>query len=246
MIIYRSDKTMDNQGMPPRLKSPRRLDNARRVAKLQQLIDAVGGSASKLAEVTPFSEAQISHWRTGFRGISNSTASRLETARGKPAGWMDEDDDPQTAVGDHVPRKVPLIALGEVRRHIESMEAATKQDVADSVVHDDASLDRRAFAIKVRGDSMVSTEGKRSFPEDCVIIVEPTDTAEPGEHVIVQFPTAKEAVFKKLVEFDGQLWLTTLNSRYPNQPLADAQILGVVVSVQHHEAIPRLTRAPKK
>lgn len=229
--------------MNSRPKSPRRLDNARRVAKLQMLIDEVGGNASKLAELTPFAEQQISHWRTGVRGISDSTASRLEAARGKPPGWMDQDNDPQAPAGDHVPRKVPLIAWDQVRRQFESMEAAREQDGAESVVHDDPLLDQRAFALKVRGDSMVNSEGKPTFPEGCIIIVEPTDAPSPGEYVIVQLSTAKEAVFKKLVEFDGQLWLTPLNSRYPNSPMPDdARFIGVVVSVQHHEAIPRVPR----
>lgn len=229
--------------MKSRPKSPRRLDNARRVANLEVLISEAKVNASKFAELTGFAEQQISHWRTGFRGISDPTASRLERSRGKPAGWMDQDNDPQAPAGDHVPRKVPLIAWDQVRRRFESMEAAREQDVAESVVHDDASLDQRAFALKVRGDSMVNAEGKPSFPEGCIIIVEPTETASPGEYVIVQLSTAKEAVFKKLVEFDGQQWLTPLNSRYPNSQLPDdAQIIGVVVSVQHHEAIPRVSR----
>lgn len=216
----------------------------RRQANLRLLIAEVGIPAD-FARETGIPAAQLSHWETGFRGISNSTASRLESLRGKPAGWMDQDNDPQAPAGDLVPRKVPLIAWDHVGRRIESMDhASEQQDAAEFVVHADPLLDQRAFALRVRGDSMSNSEGKPTFPEGCIIIVEPTNVAAPGEFVIVQLSTAKEAVFKKLVEFDGQRWLNPLNPRYPGLPWpADAQILGVVVSVQHHEAIPRLARA---
>jgi SOS-response transcriptional repressor LexA len=62
--------------------------------------------------------------------------------------------------------------------------------------------------------------------------------AAPGDHVIVQLPSAVEAVFKTL-EFDGQhYFLKPLNSRYPISEMpSDARVVGVVVSVQNHQAI---------
>lgn len=223
-----------------------RPNQERRRANLRILVKEAkpDGSAADLARLTGIAEQQLSHWETGFRNMNNRSASRLETSRGKPAGWMDQDNDPQAPAGDLVSRKVPLIAWDEARRHGEAMDFnANKKDSASFVVHDDELLDQGAFALRVRGDSMVSSDGKPSFPEGCIIIVEPIGPAgpRPGQHVIVQLSTAKEAVFKKLVEFDGQLWLKPLNSQYPIAPLpADAHILGVVVSVQNHEAIPRL------
>jgi SOS-response transcriptional repressor LexA len=216
----------------------------RRLSRLRQLVKEAG-SAAELSRLTGIKEAQFSHWERGVRKMRDSTASRLEAARGKPPGWMDRDDEPEASAGDQVPRTVPLIALDEVRKHIESMDhSAAEHSWVDTVVHPDPELDRRAFALRIKGDSMESSDGKYSFPEGCIVIVVPTETAEPGEHVIVQLSTAKEAVFKKLVEFDGQRWLKPLNSVYPISPMpADARILGVVVSVQHHEEIPRLSRA---
>lgn len=209
---------------------------ARRRAKLRLLVKEAG-NAAELSRLTGIREQQFSHWETGVRTISNFTASRLEAARGKPPGWMDFDDDPEASAGDPVTRKVPLIAWANAGRRGESMQF-NDSDAASWVVHTDVTLDQRAFALKVRGDSMENSSGEPSFPEGCIIVVDPSVEAAPGDHVIVQLTTATEAVFKTL-EFDGQLYfLKPLNSRYPISPMpADARVVGVVVEVQNHKAI---------
>jgi SOS-response transcriptional repressor LexA len=79
---------------------------------------------------------------------------------------------------------------------------------------------------------MVDSAGGLGFPDGCIIVVDPTVTAMPGDHVIVRLKTADEAIFRKL-ECDGDLrFLKPLNPAYPNMPLSsDAKIAGVVVQV---------------
>jgi SOS-response transcriptional repressor LexA len=103
---------------------------------------------------------------------------------------------------------------------------------APSVYAPDASIGDGVFALRVRGDSMVDNAGSPSFPDGCIIVVDPTVKAMPGDHVVVRLPAVEEAVFKKLELFDGQLHLKPLNSRYPIAPMPlDARIVGVVVKI---------------
>jgi SOS-response transcriptional repressor LexA len=95
-----------------------------------------------------------------------------------------------------------------------------------------ASIDDGAFALRVRDDSMVDTAGSLSFPIDCIIVVDPSVTAAPGDHIVVRLKGAKEATFRKL-DFDGEShFLMPLNPRYPIAPMPeDARIVGVVVQM---------------
>lgn len=125
-------------------------------------------------------------------------------------------------------RMVRVISWLEAGRLVTSMlEDFTDEDA--TVIYADASVGRGAFALKVRGDSMVDPGG-RSYPDGCLIVVDPDRKAKPGERVVVRLATAEEAIFKQL-EFDGaQYFLKPLNPRYPLLPMpADAKIVGVVV-----------------
>jgi SOS-response transcriptional repressor LexA len=89
------------------------------------------------------------------------------------------------------------------------------------------------FALRIRGDSMVSGEGE-SFPPGCIITVDPTVEAMPGHYVIVRLKGASEAIFRLLVQQEvDTLMLSPLNAKYPSMPLpADAKIVGVVTQKQ--------------
>jgi SOS-response transcriptional repressor LexA len=178
---------------------------------------------------------QIHPPKPGKRAMGDSTARRLEAAMRKPHGWMDILHDQAISNGESqgVPiRKVRLISWAQVGR-LEGMVSQALDGEDASVVYADASIGEGAFALKVRGDSMVDSSGGLSFPDGCMIVVDPTVKAAPGDHVVVRVPAALEAIFKTL-EFDGQQYfLKPLNARYPIAPMPpDAEIVGVVVSVQ--------------
>lgn len=110
------------------------------------------------------------------------------------------------------------------------------------LVNAPSSAGSGAYALKVRGDSMVNAAGGLSFPAESIIVVDPTVDPKPGYPVVVKLKDAAEAVFK-IYEFDGQQYfLKPLNPRYPIAPMpVDARILGVVISVQF-ETLPHLQR----
>jgi SOS-response transcriptional repressor LexA len=87
----------------------------------------------------------------------------------------------------------------------------------------------QAYALRVRGDSMVRPDGT-GFPEGSIIAVEPNLSANNGDFVIVRFPDTDEATFKQLV-LDGPFkFLKPLNPTYHTIAAPqNAQLCGVVV-----------------
>jgi SOS-response transcriptional repressor LexA len=92
-----------------------------------------------------------------------------------------------------------------------------------------------AFAMKVRGDSMVNPAGGlMTFPHGVIIIVDPAREAQPGSPVLVEFQDGRTAF--RMLELDGlQKCLKPLNPIYSVQPMPeDARGVGVVIQVQVH------------
>lgn len=88
----------------------------------------------------------------------------------------------------------------------------------------------RAYALRVRGDSMENPGGKPTFPEGCIIIVDPDKEAHAGSFVVVRFDNRQEATFKQLTEDAGQRFLKPLNPRYPIIAIdGDATLCGTWV-----------------
>jgi len=79
----------------------------------------------------------------------------------------------------------------------------------------------RAYALKIRGDSMENPGSGHTFPDGCIIIVDPDKAADVGSFVVVRFDDVGEATFKQLVEDAGRRFLKPLNPRYPMIPIDD-------------------------
>lgn len=91
---------------------------------------------------------------------------------------------------------------------------------------------RHTYALRVCNDSMVTTEGNRSFPEGCIIIVEPEEEAVDKSFVIVR-QNGNEATFKQLIRDGGRWYLKPLNKQYDIMELQpDAVICGVVKKME--------------
>lgn len=85
--------------------------------------------------------------------------------------------------------------------------------------------DERPFALRVRGDSMT---GAGIFEGD-LVIVQPRQTAEPGEMVVAL--KDDEATVKFFALVHGEPTLVSANANYAPVPLGEGQIVGRVVGV---------------
>jgi SOS-response transcriptional repressor LexA len=167
------------------------------------------------------------------RGVGDKLARQLETSMQKLRGWMDQDHTSGLTETVHIDGTgVQHVAMITWRQAVEgtwmNADATTQRMLATA-----AQLSKKAYALRVRDDSMFDPGGSPSFPNGCVIIVDPERVAKPGDCVIVKLPLAEEAVFKQY-QFDGnKSFLKPMNPRYPIIEMPkDAKFLGVVVQIQ--------------
>jgi SOS-response transcriptional repressor LexA len=94
----------------------------------------------------------------------------------------------------------------------------------------DEPFDRSAFALEVRGDSMENPSGRASFPEGCLIVVDPARKAKSGDFVVVRNNDWDEATFKQYIVDGGVKLLRPLNAQYPTLQVKPGTVMvGVVV-----------------
>ncbi|MCX8103574.1 MAG: transcriptional repressor LexA [Candidatus Bipolaricaulota bacterium] len=113
---------------------------------------------------------------------------------------------------------VGRISAGQPIPALEEIEGTLDLDVL-------FGKDERPFALRVQGDSMIEAG---IFAGD-LVIVQPRQTAEPGEIVVAV--TDNEATVKFFAVVDGKPMLVPANARYAPAPLGEGQIVGRVVGV---------------
>lgn len=85
------------------------------------------------------------------------------------------------------------------------------------------------YALCVKGDSMVSATGLRSFHEGDFIIIDTEKEVTHGDFIVAVLPRSKEAIFKQYVIDGGVKYLKPLNTQYPLIQMDNKTlILGVV------------------
>ena len=100
----------------------------------------------------------------------------------------------------------------------------------EKLVYTTRKVGTRAYALRVVGDSMENPNGRPTYPQGSIIIVDPDREPMHGNAVIVRLDDSKEATFKQLIIEGGVRYLKPLNPRYPIMKIgAHATFCGVVV-----------------
>lgn len=125
--------------------------------------------------------------------------------------------------------KIPLLSWDQVTDFIKGK--ITADEKLEYVPHFFTG-NKNWFALKVRGDSMVSpTNHSKNFYEGEIIIIDPEKIAEHGDFVIAQLPNAKEVTFKQYVIDGGVSYLKPNNPQYPLSNIeSKTKILGTVIT----------------
>lgn len=92
----------------------------------------------------------------------------------------------------------------------------------------------RAFALRVRGDSMLNPAGDESFRDGDIILVDPDREPRHRSLVIAKLPEDNEATFKQLLVDGPRRYLQALNPQWPNRvfPMPEGSaIVGVVFAL---------------
>lgn len=173
----------------------------------------------------------LSQINTGYRGMGDRTARRIEDAYGQMLGWMDtlhlsvseQNFEPVT----RTLLKVPLISWVSAG-HPKDVADPYQPGAAESWEEIEGPVSNLAFALRVRGDSMIAPDGT-GFPDGSIIVVEPAREAKNKDFVIARFQNRDEATFKQYIIDGPNILLKALNPAYPTIVVnSDARISGVV------------------
>jgi len=130
--------------------------------------------------------------------------------------------------GPELEGKVPLISW---------VQAGTWQPAADPYHPGDADewidspvrANESVYALRVRGDSMYNPSGPKSYPDGCIIFVDPTRRSpHNGERIIAKIDGNDEVTFKVYVEDAGRVFLKPLNPQFP-VIMEKFKVLGTVI-----------------
>jgi SOS-response transcriptional repressor LexA/predicted DNA-binding transcriptional regulator AlpA len=129
--------------------------------------------------------------------------------------------------GPDIRGRIPLISWVQAGHWSEVVKAFTEED-AEEWLPALRAMSRRAFAIRVEGQSM-----EPMFRHGEIIYVDPEVHAEHGKYVVVQLDDEPQATFKSLVIEGGHKFLRPLNPDWPGPKFipinGNATIIGVVV-----------------
>ena len=122
--------------------------------------------------------------------------------------------------------EVPLISFTQAGNWTEVVDPF-QPGVSDHWVKTTARVSMRAYALRIRGDSM-----EPAISDGAIIIVDPERDPENGQVVVVRQNHDTEATVKRLVVDGGHRYLKPDNPRYPIMQMADdAVFCGVAVQV---------------
>jgi SOS-response transcriptional repressor LexA len=156
----------------------------------------------------------------------------LKTGKGEKAyqevtGTTDTSYDVNVSPGPDIKGMVPLISWVQAGLFCEAPDLLAPGDAMDWLPCVQ-KLGPHAYALRVQGDSMTATYG-RSYPEGCIIFVDPDCPVTNGCRVIAKIPDANEATFKVYSEDAGKRYLKPLNPQYPIIEMTEAMTLCGVV-----------------
>lgn len=189
--------------------------------RLNQALDELGwpqyGRISKLKRTLreDLSEISVRKWLRGDGMPEVKRLGELSRITGKSVQWLLTGDD---AGGDNFEPfpypvyMVPLISWVSAGMFCDTGDLPTKEE-AEEMVASPVKVGSRAYAVRVKGDSMQSPGGLRSYPDGTIIIVDPDEEAVPGKRVVARI--GNEMTFKELASDAGRWYLKPLNPMYP-------------------------------
>ncbi|MGF1679670.1 LexA family protein [Photobacterium minamisatsumaniensis] len=127
--------------------------------------------------------------------------------------------------------RVPVLSLIQAGVWSENISAERLGGISEWQ-ETTARVSSKAFALRVRGDSMTNPHGYPSIPDGSVVIVESCPDPENGKIVVAMLAESEEATLKKLQKDGPFKHLIPLNPKYEPIPInGNCRIVGYVKQV---------------
>lgn len=203
------------------------MDDHRKSRLADLIASRYKGSRTELIAASGLSKGRISQLLSRGQPFKENAARSLEEALGLRRGYFDLKAVENTAPAPPFQGAVPLISWIKAGQWAEASDPMEPGD-ADEWLPCMKSHGERAFALRVRGDSMTAPFG-RSYPEGCIIFVDP-DLQSPvnGARIVAKLDGTDEVTFKIYKDEDGRKWLQALNPAH--LPIRDEfRVVGTVI-----------------
>lgn len=210
--------------------------------RIREAVAHSGKSQAQIAAETKKSPGAVSQWLDGrIKGLRADTAEALERATGYKAAWLvtgkgpkfvlDKNNISAAQIGTI---QIPLISYVSAGHWTGAVDAFQPNDAHDWLVTD-LELSENAFALEIKGDSMLP-----EFKPGDRVIIDPGISPQPGDFVVAK-NGHDEATFKKYrprgMDASGNLVfeLVPLNEDYPTMRSDVAPINIVGTMVEHRK-----------
>ncbi len=185
------------------------------------------------------SKAAVSQWENGdIKNLRPANLFAVQNFTGYSAEWIATGAGPARLKSgrksvDAVPApavaSVPLISWVQAGQWSEVVDVYRPGE-GEKPVYTTRKVGPRAYALRVVGDSMENPNGRPTYPQGSIIIVDPDREAIHGSPVIVRLDDSEQVTFKQLIVEGGIRYLKPLNPRYPIMKVdRKATFCGVVV-----------------
>ncbi|WP_421205389.1 LexA family protein [Aeromonas enteropelogenes] len=172
------------------------------------------------------SRVAISKWLSGDSLPEVKRLGEISQIIGKSVQWMLTGEDSNLEELSDQVGLVPVISWVQAGNFCSNGDIPLPQEV-DERIPSPVRVGGRAYAVRVKGDSMVSRDGGRSYPEGTVLIVDPDVAPDAGRRVIARI--GDETTFKELVRDAGEWFLKPLNPQYKLIPVTEEVVICGVV-----------------
>jgi len=180
-------------------------------------------SKDKLPELWSYFSDVVTHTHWGLTGdeLVYVVKSTLETRKSHMKN---------VEPGPEIYGMIPLISWVQAGKFCSSPDLFYPGD-GEQMIPCPRKVGKRTYALRVKGDSMVSDKfGEKSYPEGIIIYVDPDKEVTNGCKVVARIHSEEEATFKKYSEDAGRKYLRPLNKDYDPILMDDTMhICGVVV-----------------
>lgn len=212
-----------------------------RLGNLRWLV-AREGSAAALGRKLDRSDSQMSQLLKerpdgSRKGIGDRLARDIERKLSLPRGWMDtpqwDIDTERESV--HITKAVPVVGSTQGGPHKEWSEMGYEAGFSDEYL-DVPSRDPKAYALKVRGNSMAPRMLEGEY-----ILVHPSTTPVPGDEVVVKLKDGSVMVKQLSASRDNTITLDSISRDYDRIVCEqeDIEFIHVVAGVMRATAVRR-------
>lgn len=202
--------------------------------RIRSLRKAKNISQTELAQTLGWVESRLSHYELDKRVPKLKQIKEIAVAIG--CSFEDIVSDVRVDNGNLTERNhqaVPLISWVRAGNWASVEDPYAPGEADEWIAHRSSRPGKHAFALRIEGDSMTSPSGL-SFPDGCIIIVDPERAPVAGDYVVAKDVSTQKATFKRLTT-DGNRWyLKPLNPSYPAIEIDDpaVRVIGVAIEWQ--------------